>query len=161
MRLISSPTFSASEGQIHFANLDPSKFCHPCKEQRNCFRAVYRVVNGVPLCGGCVADSRVQWFGALKMLDPEKIEAIERDAASLSVTEIAKKHAVSYGTAKRYAPKAVSKKSQRAGGAKTPKTRAAKNGSRIRQIGRFDVAIRNLREERDRIDAIIAQLEAM
>jgi len=29
--------------------------CVPCKEKGK-FRAPYKVVNGVPMCGGCVAD---------------------------------------------------------------------------------------------------------
>lgn len=47
----------------------------------------------------------------------EQIEAIERDAgAGLSLAEIQKKHKISWPTAKRYAPNAVSKKGRKLAG---------------------------------------------
>lgn len=120
--------------------------CQPCKEKGK-FRAVYRIVKGVPMCGGCVADLEAnppeeKQSGVLKfleevkndkeekgkstMLDPKTIEAIKADESKLSLSEICEKHNVSWPTAKRYAPNAVSKKGQKpAGGGATPLLRGS------------------------------------
>lgn len=152
--------------------------CLPCKEKGK-FRAVYKIVGGVPMCGGCVADREanppeenkpqaLQFLEDVKkderkesktMLDQKTIEAIKSDEGKLSLSEICEKHDVSWPTAKRYAPNAVSKKGKKpAGGGDTspaPK-RAAKNGG-----SRFADTISQLREERDRIDRVISELEMM
>jgi len=68
--------------------------CQPCKEKGK-FRAPYKIVKGVPMCGGCVADSEanppepqkpqaLQFLEGVKkekegkstMLDQKTIEAI-------------------------------------------------------------------------------------
>jgi hypothetical protein len=96
------------------------------------------------------------------MLSPEQIDAIERDAGSgLSLTEIARKHKVAIATAKRYAPNAVSKKGRRPGKSLAGGGSMKPAKQKKQSVGRFSAAIENLRSERDRIDAIIQQLEAL
>jgi hypothetical protein len=102
--------------------------CVPCKEKGK-FRAPYKTIGGVPMCGGCVTDherkpkapvapklevkitsesappSAAPAKEVSKMATPqEKIDAIRKDAAAgLSLNEIAEKNGVSWPTAKRYA----------------------------------------------------------
>jgi hypothetical protein len=110
--------------------------CQPCKVKGK-FRAPYKMVKGVPMCGGCVADleanppeekkpQTLQFLEGVKndkekastttMLDQKTIEAIRADDGKLSLSEICEKHDVSWPTAKRYAPNAVSKKGKRPAG---------------------------------------------
>src|SRR5271155_2282073 len=160
--------------------------CLPCKEKGK-FRAPYKVVKGVPMCGGCVADhetgSASEAMGKAetasrnknasgadesgesrdggtravsnpgpiqeniakernRMLDPDTIEAIERDAAAgLSLTEIQKKHSVSWPTAKRYAGNAVSKKGTRPAGGGDTSSKSASAAKRASSNGHFDVKL--------------------
>ena len=102
--------------------------CVPCKEKGK-FRAPYKTIGGVPMCGGCVADherkpkapvapklevqiasesappSAESAKEVKQMATPqEKIDAIRKDAAAgLSLNQIAEKQGVSWPTAKRYA----------------------------------------------------------
>lgn len=133
------------------------------------------------MCGGCVADleanppeeakpQTLRFLEEVKkdkqkeettMLEPEKIKAIAADAGKLSLSEICEKHGVSWPTAKRYAPNAVSRKGkQRAGGGDTSPARAAKQAAK-NGASRFADTIELLREERDRIDRVITELEKM
>src|SRR5579864_1735184 len=121
--------------------------CVPCKEKGK-FRAPYKVVNGVPMCGGCVADREanppeekkpqaLQFLEELKeekrerapaaasagkttMLEQATIDAIKADESKLSLSEICEKHNVSWPTAKRYAPNAISKKGKKPAGGEAP-----------------------------------------
>jgi hypothetical protein len=173
--------------------------CVPCKDKGK-FRAIYKIVKGVPMCGGCVADyeanppeekkpQALQFLEEVKkekerapvlagareknMLDPKTIEAIKSDESKLSLSEICEKHGVSWPTAKRYAPNAVSKKGKKpAGGgdtsttssraastARTRPTRAkhvSKNGA---SSGSVSDLVGRLREHRDLIDRVITSLE--
>jgi hypothetical protein len=91
------------------------------------------------------------------VLTPEQIDAIERDAgAGLTVSAIASKHKIAYETAKRYAPNApATRKGKKAAGGGGTK-HVSKNGG-----SRFSDTIAVLREERERIDRVIAELEKM
>ena len=158
--------------------------CQPCKEKGR-FRAPYKIVKGVPMCGGCVADleanppeeakpQALQFLEEVKndkeqkasetMLDQATIDAIKADDGKLSLSEICEKHGVSWPTAKRYAPSAVSKKGKKpaggGGSSPAPKRAAAKHAEK-NGASRWSATISQLREERDRIDRVIVELEKM
>jgi hypothetical protein len=129
--------------------------CVPCKEKGR-FRAPYKTIGGVPMCGGCVADHEnkpkvpvkqkleetkksesappsvaptpVKVKEAKQMATPkDKIDAIRKDAAAgLSLNEIAEKNGVSWPTAKRYADAKGGKKTAGGGDSSPASKRAAK-----------------------------------
>jgi hypothetical protein len=132
--------------------------CVPCKEKGK-FRAPYKTINGVPMCGGCVADyerkpkvpvapklevkmtsepappsaghaKEVKQMGRGPATSQETIDAIRKDAAAgLTTNQIAEKHGVSWPTAKRYADGKAGKKPAGGGDTSSSPRRAAARAS--------------------------------
>jgi len=99
------------------------------------------------------------------MLEQATIDAIKADESKLSLSEICEKHNVSWPTAKRYAPNAISKKGKKpaggGGSSPTPKRTAAPTPVSKNGAGNGSVAdlVGRLREHRDLIDRVITSLE--
>lgn len=153
--------------------------CLPCKNKGK-LRAVYKHVKGVPMCGGCVADSEanppaemkpqaLQFLEEVKeekgttmakRIDEETKSEILRDSeAGMSISAIAAKHGVSWPTVKNIVgngTKPAGKKRAGGGDSSPAAKRASTNGA-----SRFADTISQLREERERIDRVIAELERM
>jgi hypothetical protein len=136
--------------------------CAPHKEI-GINRAVYIVVNGVPLCGGCFADGVGQpGFGAApkesdmsKRLDDITREAIQRDASNgMKIGTIAKKHSVAWGTVQTIV-------------GKIPKVKHRKKGKKAETkepfftgTAGFDIILNDLHAKRQKIDAAIAAIQS-
>jgi len=162
--------------------------CQPCKEKGK-FRAVYKVVGGVPMCGGCVADREANPPEPAKPQAPEILEDAKNDKeekgktmpkqidegtrqeilkdadAGMSVEQIRKKHNVGWITAKNIidgSGKSAAGKKRAGGGdsSSAPRRAAAKHAAK-NSASRWADTISQLREERDRIDRVIGELEQM
>jgi hypothetical protein len=157
---------------------DPSsmKFCRPCREKDGRLKATYKIVNGVPLCGGCVADRggenstqakvpiqlEVKHVG--KRIDEATAEAVKKDlAGGMSINEAAVKHALSWPTVKRIS----------GGAAKTPKKTTRRQGKTSHGVmflhhenkkekgASVEGMLASLRSKRELLDRAIAALESL
>jgi hypothetical protein len=156
--------------------------CLPCKEKGK-FRAPYKMIKGVPMCGGCVADyeanppkpaqpdKAVQFLGEVKNEKEEKTmakriedevrqEILKDHAAGMTTNAIATKHGVGWITAKTVISATGGKRA--GGGNSSPAAKRAAKATRAPNgASRFADIVAQLREERERIDRVIADLEQM
>lgn len=52
------------------------KVCRPCRDERGFDRAIYKVVDGIPMCGGCVADMPSWCDNHLKQDPPRYMRSV-------------------------------------------------------------------------------------
>lgn len=132
--------------------------CEPCKNNGK-LRARYKTIGGVPMCGGCVADYEAK-IPAKRPFPIEITPALPKPAVEKEVSAMDKcgcgrdaKHrgrcSFRRGNTNGTAPAGGGEK-------RSPKIAAHKNGN-----GRYSDAIGQLKQERERLDTLIAGLEEL
>ena len=123
--------------------------CQPCKEAGR-KQLAHRIVDGVPKCERCWKGIPYPQDSQMKRIEPEKQQEIAADAAAgMPINAIAKKHGISWDSAKTYA----------GAGGKHP------THSRPKQTApasfRFDGVLVQLRQKRELLTRAIDALEAL